>query len=196
MRRSILIVSIAIVVAGATWLVARNQRPEIIELSSDDVHSMTGEVHGLDSLLGFTDVPCTNIPSEYIPRIISALQPITVERYPGKWFTKPMGKFVITKRDQSQLEIWFPMCGQNRFHYTVNGRHCYRGGSYEPIYDMVEDDGLRMGWGDESCLLFHAINELHHQVEDGNKRKPIFYEIEELFQDLERSAGKRLPRKP
>lgn len=189
LRTPLLTVVLALIVAGPTcWLSQLSSTKELI-LNDSDVTSITAEVFKEDMIL--VGAPPTEIPAEYVPKILAALRPIvTVRDRRGLWDDlHPLGKLVIRKQDGNQIEIAFRWCGQNRLEFEYNGVRCRRGGAYEPIYNIVHQ-GVRLGYGDESELLAHAITEIHHEAENGVKS----HELPDLFEDLERSAGKLPPK--
>ena len=81
------------------------------------------------------------------------------------------------------------MCGQNPLCYTYDGVRCMRGGPYEPVSEDVRH-GFKFGYGDESVMLANAILEIHRESINDQESQAVA----EVLQDLERSAGKRLPR--
>ena len=185
----LLTIVLAVIVAGPLWWLCQRSSTKELILNDSDVKNITAEVFKEDLIM--VGAPPTEIPAEYVPKILAALRPIvTVPGRGGLWDDlHPLGKLVIRKQDGTQIEIAFRWCGQNRLGFEYNGVRCRRGGAYEPIYDMVHE-GHRLGYGDESELLAHVITEIHHEAERGEKSR----ELPDLFQDLERSAGKLPPK--
>lgn len=192
MKRRTLIVLVLATSVGLSILVAYvyfvGRPPETIPLTEEDVESLVAELFEVD---GFTrEVPPTEIPAEYVPKILDTLRPILVREYPRQWDEwATLGKVTIRRRDGTSLEILFPHSGQNPLCYQYDGIRCMRGGQYEPVLDLVEG-GVRFGYGDESLMFANAIREIYHESKTGKKSQVLT----EVLHDLERSAGKRTPR--
>jgi hypothetical protein len=176
-----------LIVVAYFFVVGRpGQSPETIALSDEDVGSVVVEVFKVDGLT--RPVPPTEIPPDYIPKILEALRPVVVRNYPHQWDEwNTLGKMLIRRRDGTSVEILFPHCGQNALCYRYNGVRCMRGGQYEPVLDLGGD---RFGYGDESLMFTNAIRGIYDEVTTGKKSQML----SDTLHDLERSAGKRPPR--
>jgi hypothetical protein len=163
---------------------SRGPRESSVALDDADVASVTAEVFAVDGLT--RAVPPTVIPKEHVSRILDTLRPMVSRDYPEAWDKSPIGKLSIKRHDGSIAEVAFPHSGQNALCFRLIGTQYMRGGQYEPVLE----DGDRPGYGDESLMLTNAIREIHEEQASGKKSA----ELPEIFQDFERSAGKRPPR--
>jgi hypothetical protein len=189
LRTLLLTITLLTLVCSFLWWLSYRRNTITLPLKDVDVESVTAEVFQDDMVM--VGAPQTQIPAEYIPKLLDALRPIvTVQDRGGLWDElPPLGKLTLHKRDHTRVEIAFRMCGQNRLNFEYNGVRCRRDGPYEPVVDMELDNGVRMGYGDESLLLAQAITEISREVEHGIK-SPL---LAETFRDLDRSAGKLPP---
>jgi hypothetical protein len=171
------------------WILVVGRPPERIALNDADVVSVAAEVFAVD-VMGTDHIPPFTIPLEYHSPILDTLRPI-VRGNPPPWDDlATVARLSIRKRDGTKIEIEIPMGGQNRLGYKLNGDWCVRDGRYEPVYDMVLDDGIKMGYADESLLLYDSLRQIHRKMTNGDNDS----ELVESFENLQRSAGKRPPR--
>lgn len=84
------------------------------------------------------------------------------------------------------MELLIPWEGTNTMSFWFEGVRFRRGGAYEPVLDMVHG-----GYADEALLWFVAIDEMSHEIASRTKRDTLL----SVFEDLERSAGRRPPRR-
>ena len=152
------------------------------------VESMTGEILELEGVT--STVPVTDIPPEYMPRLLDAFRPAVVHDYPGQWDeSQTIGRLIIKTRDGRSIRVTFPFSGKTPLCFNVDGIRCMRGGEYEPIRYIIID-GNRYGYSAECLVLANVIREVHREHVTGKRSESL----DQYLEDLERSAGKRPPR--
>lgn len=191
-RRTLLILAtsgVLVLLFAIGWLLGWGRPPEPIVLNDADVESVTAEVFPVDGM-GVNHIPPFTIPPEYRSHVLDALRPIVASDYPAGWDEfGTIAKLSIRKRDGSNIDVLIPMCGQNSLCFKLNGIQCGRDGPYEPVDDIVHD-GIRLGYGDESLMLYEFLRQIHNQTTTGEEDP----RLADAFANLQRSAGKLPPR--
>src|SRR5262245_1517866 len=162
-----------------------------LELSFPDdseVESVIAEVLEVDGVT--RAVPPTTIPSSYVPRILDSLRPPIRNEYPAAWDDETIGRVTINTRDGRSIRVTFPFSGKNPLCFRLDGICCRRGGSYVPDIGLLH--GVEHDRHAPECLFMaNVIREIHEEQVTGKKSETL----NEYFEQLERSAGKRPPRK-
>jgi hypothetical protein len=158
-----------------------------VDLPADpDVESITATVYAVD---GFSSaVPTFAIPGEYFVRLLSAIKPAETANYPASWDEDTMAILKIKTKTGQTNTITFCFPGKNRLCFQVDGVRCVRGGRYDPVFVGERHES----WLPECCVLAGILAEIQHETLTGEKSAIVA----DRFEDLERSAGKRPPRRP
>ncbi len=129
-------------------------------------------------------IPEFQVPPSLVPRLLSLFRPARRENYPKMWDESRIATLKIKTRSGKVLPLFFGFSGKNPLCYNFAGIRCVRGGLYASTY--VSEEGVY----EAECVVVEAlICEIHRVMAAGEPSK----DREELFERLERSAGKRPP---
>jgi hypothetical protein len=164
----------------AAWL----ERP--IALPSDsDIGQMTASVMLPERVRKMSEEFI--VPQNYVPRIMEVFRGAHAT---SDYESEPQILAVLKLRKTSgeSVEITVPQVGQNRLEFTIDGVECVRGGDYCPVNVQPQGDGMYLMECDFVALALVKIYQEQRTNEPSDR-------IERIFEELERSLGKRPPRR-
>jgi len=147
LRYILALLSVGILLVGL-WSASCQRRETTVSLpKQSQVVKMTALIYDPERTAGVKAAPEFTIPSEYYSLILKAITPAKFKE--NRFLGRALGKITIQAKDAAQnTEVIFFPEGQNPLTFTVNGKHCLRGGKYKPVViggglPMYLDEAMR-----------------------------------------------------